>query len=231
MAGSSGTTDFAPSLGELVIYAFNLIGIRPSAILQEHMQSARMAANLLLTRMNANTPNLWKVSLFTQPLTPGVSVYPYASNIVTLLDAYVSIVGVDGTEIDRLILPITRSEYASYPNKSQQGQVTVFWADRLINPTITLWPVPDGTQTFLKYYYVGQVEDAALQNATGMDLPNYYYEPFALGLAARLAMIWAPEKAAVLNAAFNEAYALANEQNTEAGDVFISPMVSGYWRV
>jgi hypothetical protein len=227
---SSGVTIFNPSLGELVIYAFQLIGIRPTEILQEHMQSARMAANLLLSRLNVDTPNLWKVSLFSQPLTAGVSTYSYDPTIITVLDAYISVVGTDGTAIDRIILPITRSEYASYPNKTQQGPVTVFWADRLINPTITLWPVPDTTQTFLKYYFVSQIEDAVLSNGTGMDLPNYYLEPFALGLSARLAMIWAPDKATALDAAFERSYALAKSQNTEAGDIYVSPMLNSYFR-
>jgi hypothetical protein len=217
-------------MGEIVIYSMNLIGIRPTEILQEHMQSARTAANLLLGRWNAQSPNLWKISLFSQPLTAGVSTYTYDPTIVTLLDAYISVVGTGGATIDRLILPITRSEYSSYPNKSQQGAVSVFWADRLIAPTITLWPVPDVTQTTLNYYYVSQIQDASFTNGAGMDLPNYFLEPFALGLAARLAMIWAPEKATGLKAAADEAYAIAADQNTEPGSIFVSPMVSGYWR-
>lgn len=227
---TSGTTNFNPSFGEIGIYAFNLIGIRPTEILQEHMQSLRMAANMLLSRWNAQTPNLWEVQLFTQPLIQGVASYTYDPSIVTLLDAYISIQNTDGSTIDRLIMPITRTEYSSYPNKAMQGFPTVFWADRLLAPTVTLWPVPDGQQAFLKYYYVGQIQDAALQNGTQMDLPNYFLEPFALGLAARLAMIWAPQMATGMKAAADEAYAIAAEQNTEDGNVYISPMVGGYWR-
>jgi len=227
---TSGTANFNPSFGEIGIYAFNLIGIRPTEILQEHMQSLRMAANMLLSRWNAKSPNLWEVSLFTQPLSAGVSSYSYDPAIVTLLDTYISILNTDGSTTDRLILPVTRTEYASYPNKSMEGFPTVYWADRLLAPNITLWPVPDGTQTYLKYYYVNQIQDAALQNGAQLDLPNYFLEPFALGLAARLAMIWAPSMATAMKAAADEAYAIAYDQNTEAGDVFISPMISGYWR-
>ena len=61
----------------------------------------------------------------------------------------------------RIILPISRSEYANYPNKSQQGFTTTFWFDRLLSPTITLWPVPDGTSAqYLKYYRVRQIQDS-----------------------------------------------------------------------
>ena len=47
---TSGTYTFNPSLGELVIYAYQNIGVRPTALLQEHMDSARMATNMMLAR-------------------------------------------------------------------------------------------------------------------------------------------------------------------------------------
>jgi hypothetical protein len=43
---TSGTYDFNPSLGEITIYAYMNIGIRPTSIVQEHMESARMEAVL-----------------------------------------------------------------------------------------------------------------------------------------------------------------------------------------
>jgi hypothetical protein len=39
---TSGTYTFDPSLGELTLYAFNLCQIRPTSLMQEHMQSARV---------------------------------------------------------------------------------------------------------------------------------------------------------------------------------------------
>ena len=47
---TSGTYSFNPSLGEMTLYALNLCGVRGTAILQEHMESARIAANMLLGR-------------------------------------------------------------------------------------------------------------------------------------------------------------------------------------
>jgi hypothetical protein len=56
-----------------------------------------------------------------------------------ILDMYISY---GSPSTDRLIFPISRSEYAAYPDKTTQGTPTVFWFDRLIAPTFTLWPVP-----------------------------------------------------------------------------------------
>jgi hypothetical protein len=132
--------------------------------------------------------------------------------------------------IDRIILPISRTEYASYPNKTQQGFPTVAWFDRLLSPTITIWPVPDGTQTSLKYYRLIQIQDANMNGTQQLDIPYYYLDALAYNLAVRLAQIWAPDKVALLKPFADESYEIAIKQNVETASYFISPQLSGYWR-
>lgn len=228
---TSGTYTFNPSLGELVLYAFNLCGVRNTALLQEHFESARMASNLMLSRWSNQGVNLWKVDLVTTALTTGTSTYSVDADTVMILDAYVT-TDQSGADIDRIIMPISRTEYASYPNKEQQGFPTVFWFDRLLSPTVTIWPVPNtstGPQ-YLKYYRVRRIEDSALTNGQQIDIPYLWLECFAYGLAQRLAMIWAPEKVQILKPMADEAYAIAAEQNVETAQQYISPMVSSYFR-
>ena len=55
---TSGTYSFNPSLGELTLYAYNLIGVRNTAVLQEHMEAARMASNMMLSRWSNQGVNL-----------------------------------------------------------------------------------------------------------------------------------------------------------------------------
>ena len=227
----SNTSNFNPSFGECVLQAFNLCGIRPTEITQEHMQSARMAANLMQGRWSADGLNLWKVELVSTPLVEGTSTYSYDGSVIVMLDAYISIANGDGTFTDRIILPISRSEYATYPNKTQQGFPTVYWADRLLSPNVTLWPVPDGNEAYLRYYAVQQIEDATLANGLQLDLPIYFMEAFCFGLAWRLAQIWTPEKVGQIKPLADESYQVACEQNVETANIFISPQISGYWRV
>lgn len=222
---TSGTYTFNPALGEITLYAFDLIGIRPAALLAEHMQSARMATNMMLGRWSSQGVNLWAVDLVTTPLVQGTSTYAVDASTIVILDMYVVVNG-----IDRIITPVSRTEYASYPNKATEGMPTVGWFDRLLSPTITIWPVPDGNQTSLKYYRVRQIQDANFTSGQNVEIPYYFLEAFAQGLAYRLAMIWAPEKAQLLKMVADESYQIAASQNVETAQQYISPMLAGYWR-
>jgi hypothetical protein len=227
---TSNTYSFAPDLGEITLYAYNLIGIRPAAILQEHLEAARMATNMVLSRWSSQGVNLWTVDEEIVPLTQGVASYPVPLNTITMLDAYISTTTGSST-IDRIIMPVSRTEYASYPNKAQQGFPTTFWFDRTLPGTVNLWPVPDGSQTNLKYYRVRQIQDSNLQGGEQVEIPYYFLEALAFALAQRLAMIWSPEKAVIMKPLADESYQIAVSQNLETSNFYISPSVSGYWRV
>ena len=228
---TSGTYNFSPSLGELTLYAFNLAGVRNTAIAQEHLSSARMATNLMLSRWANQGVNLWKVELVTINLVTDTSTYSVDPNVVMVLDTYVTTPN-SGANIDKIILPVSRTEYASYPNKTQQGFPTIYWFDRLISPTITVWRVPNTSNgpTTLSYYAVTQIQDSNLTNGQTVDIPYRWYEAFANGLAYRLARIWNPPLVQMLKMEADESYAIAAQQDTEWTNLYISPQVSGYWR-
>lgn len=224
---TSGTYAFNPAMGEIVLYAYQNIGVRPTSVLQEHMESARMATNMMLSRWSNQGVNLWCVDLITVPLVEGQTTYAVDGNTIMILDAYTT----TDSGIDRVIMPISRTEYASYPNKTQQGFPTSYWFDRLISPSITLWPVPDGSSaTVLKYYRVRQVQDANLQNGENAEIPYRWLEAFADGLTYRLARIWAPQMAQLLKGQADESYSIASAQDVEAVPTYISPMIGGYFR-
>ena len=224
---TSGTYAFNPSLGEIVLYAYQNIGIRPTSVLQEHMESARMATNMMLSRWSNQGVNLWAVDLVTVPLVQGQTTYAVDGNTIMVLDAYTT----TDSGIDRVIMPISRTEYASYPNKTQQGFPTSYWYDRLISPTLTLWPVPDGSSaTILKYYRVRQVQDSNLQNGENVEIPYRWLEAVADGLTYRLARIWAPQMAQMLKGQADESYQIAATQDVETVPTYIAPMLSGYFR-
>lgn len=226
---TSGTYTFNPSLGELTLYAYQLIGIRPTALLQEHIDASRLSTNMMFTRWSNQGVNLWQVEQTVQTIAQGLSTYAVSANVVTMLDAFIrTTVGTVST--DRTILPISRTEYASYPNKAQQGFPTTFWFNRLLSPTVTLWPVPDGTQTSLVYYSVLRIQDANMNGTDQVDIPPIWLEAMAYGLAERLALIWAPDKVLAMKTMADEAYNIAANQNVETAQQYISPQLSGYWR-
>ena len=226
---TSGTYNFAPSMGETVLYAFGLCGIRRTALTQAHYEDARMATNFLMSRWSAKGVNLWQVDQQTINLVQGVSTYQVPSNTIVILDTYIT-QNSGGAGIDRLIFPITRSEYASYANKDEMGATTVFWFDRLLAPTITLWPVPNGQYPTLTYYRLRQTQDSTFAGGANVEIPVYFLDAYALGLAWRLALSWAPDKAITLKPLADEAYMDAATQNTEAGSFYIQPTINGYFR-
>ena len=228
---TSGTYAYNPSLGEITLYAYTLIGIRPTELVQEHMQAARTCANMLLSRMSNQGVNLWAVDLQTVTLVAGQSTYDVPASTVVMLDAYMTIDNGSNQPTDRLIMPISRSEYSSYPNKEQQGFTTVFWFDRLLSPTVTLWPVPDGNSAqYLKYYRVRQIQDADFTSGQNVEIPYLWLEAVADGKAYRIARVWKPEMAPPLKAVADESYSIAASQNIEVAAQFITPTLSSYFR-
>jgi hypothetical protein len=225
----SGTYTFNPSLGELGLYAYGMCGVRRTEITQEHMADLNMAANLVLAEWSSQGVNLWQVVLTTTPLVQGTATYTVDPATVMILDAYVT-VGSGVTATDRVILPVSRSEYATYPNKLQQGFPSVYWFDRLLSPTITLYQVPDGNEVSLSYYSVKQIQDTSLGQAQQVDIPYYWLRAFARAIASELAILWAPDRAQALKAIADESYMKAADQNIEDVPTYITPMMSGYWR-
>lgn len=226
---TSGTYNFNPSLGELTLYAYQLIGLRPTSLLQEHFNAAQTATNLMFTRWSNQGVNLWQMQFTTTALVQGVSNYSVDPSVVVILDAYVS-TGTAPNTIDRVILPISRTEYMSYPNKTQQGFPTTFWFNRQLAPVLTIWPVPDGSQTSITYSAAVRIQDSNLAATEQMDIPPVWLEAMAYGLAYRLAQIWAPDKVALMKPMADESYEIAAMQNVETANQYISPQIAGYFR-
>jgi hypothetical protein len=226
---TTGTYSYAPSLGECVLYSFGLCGLRRTSLTQSHYEDARIASNMLMARASADGVNLWAVDLQCIPLVAGQTTYPVPYNTIVILDAYYTINN-GQQEIDRIMTPISRTEYANYPNKQQTGAPTVFWNDRLLSPTVTLWPAPNGQQASFKYYRLRQIQDSTLTNGANVEIPVYFLEWFAFALATRLAAIWAPDRAVGLKAMADEAWGIATRMGTETANIYVSPMLSGYFR-
>ena len=223
---TSGTYTFAPSLGDYVINAFARCGVRRTELTNQHMEDARFEANLLMSDWTGDGINLWEVQKTTINLTQGVTMYSVPSNVVFMLDVYIS---QDG--FDRLIFPISRSDYASLAQKDLQGYPTSYWYDRLIDPNLYVWPVPDQTgQYTLTYYYMRQAQDSELTNQTQPELPWYMCDAFGWGLAARLAYIYAPDKVPVIEARAARAWQRALAAGTENVPITINVGLRGYFR-
>lgn len=225
----SGTYSFAPSTGDIIITAFQRIGVRPTEILQTHLQQAVIELNLLQAKLSNLQPNLWDVDLQSIPLTQGIATYSLPAETVMITNAYIKL-GSGTNAIDRLIFPISQTEYAAIANKSIQAPPTQFWFNRLISPTITFYQVPDGNGPYTVYYYrVRQIQDATLPNGYQMEVPYLWLDALTAGLSHRLSRVYAPTLEQIRKMDAEEAWAIAAKQNVENVPMFIAPGLSGYF--
>lgn len=225
---SSGTYSFSLNNASITVAAYSRIGVRRTALLAEHMQDAYQEFNLLLSSLSNQQVNLWTVDLVSVPLVAGTATYAVDASTIMVLDAYLTY---GSTPTSRLIFPISRTEYASYPNKTDQGVPSVFWFDRLVSPTLTLWLVPDATSTYtLNYYRCRQIQDANLPNGETPNVPYRFLDALVAGLAHRLARIYKPELEAIRSADADKAWHIAFAQDTENVAMNITPGLSGYFR-
>jgi hypothetical protein len=226
---SSGTYNYNLTNGEAILVAFDSIGIEPAAILQNHMWTARHQLNLLLARWSNLQVNLWTVVLNSIPMVSGTATYPVPPQTIMILDAYITTQSGGGGAIDRYISPISRNEYAAQSNKDTLGPPTSFWFNRLINPTATMWPVPDGAGPYMfNYYACVQIQDANIAGAETPNVPYRWLEALVTGLAARLARKYAPAMVADAKADAREAWLIAAAQDTENVNMSISFDMTAY---
>lgn len=226
---TSNSYNFDLTNAEIVTSAYALCGIRRTALLAEHMTDARIQLNLMFSSWSNLQVNLADVDLVTVPLIQGTATYPVDAKTIMILDAYLSF---NGSPIsNRLIFPISRTEYASYSNPLAPGVPSVFWFDRALSQTVTLWLVPDQTSAYtLNYYRVTKFQDANLPSGETAAIPGRWLDATVSGLAARLAAIWAPEREDKLAAKADKAWNIAATADVENVDLTIAPQLGSYFR-
>lgn len=231
----SGTYSFSPSTGELIIAAYRRVRIHRAEIVTEHLTDARTECNLMQAQWANLGPLLWTVDVQTVPLVAGQNVYSVPADTVMMLDVYISIPNGDGTNSDRIITPLSRTEYASMPNKLGQGSPTSFWFDRLISPTVTMWPTPDGTEPTFSYYRFTQIQDAISANAATPQIMYFCLDAYVAGLAHRLSVIYPPPPRPDGSTVDYEGLAakalnLMFTQLVENVGLYIQPQTFSYWQ-
>ncbi len=135
---------------------------------------------------------------------------------------------------DRTIFPISRSEYSAQPDKVAQAYPSTVWFDRLIQPTLTFWPVPDGNGPYVLHYYaMTQSFDVSLTGGYTVDVPWRFLEAFCAGLAAKLAVKYPPPMPNSMQNMFQLAQAAwdgASKQDVEETPLYLIPGLGPYAR-
>lgn len=132
--------------------------------------------------------------------------------------------------VDRVMYPISRTDYAALPDKLQQGPPTTFWYDRLIAQTATLWQVPDANGPYaFQFYRVRQIQDFSLVGTQSPEIPTRFYDAACVELSSRLAPKFAPALAQALDMKAKEAWAEAAGEDRERVTFNMTPDFGGYF--
>jgi hypothetical protein len=215
----------------VVLAAYERIKVFAPSIRNEHMQTARRELNFLLAEAANKQVNLWKVDQVSVPLVNAQATYGVDPRTVMILDAWVTTSSGTPSANDLMITPVSRSEYASFNSKIAPGRPTCYWFDRLLAPTITLWPVPNNSSFTLNYYRCIQMQDVNLAGGETPDIPYLWLDWFVAGLAHRLSRPYATiEMEKLRKADAVEAWTVAATQNVENVPLSLKPTISNYYR-
>jgi len=219
---TSGTTAFDLNIDDIIEEAYERCGIRTNSGFD--LRSARRSLNLLLSEWGNRGVHLWKVTLKEQLLTAGTATYTTPNDCSDVLEAYISTGTGIGTDItDVSLSKIDRSAYAALPNKGSTGQPSQYYVRRDVTPTVTLYLTPDATTyTYLKYYYIGRIEDAGAYTNQA-DVVYRFLPCMCSGLAYFLSMKKAPQLTQNLRMIYEDELLRALQEDGQRTSSYISP--------
>lgn len=212
---TSGTYSFGQSEQiDIITEAYERVGRNPSSLSSQDIDSARRSINYLFSDWSNDGPNLWEIDLVALPLVAGQQSYTLDAETVYIVQAATRTTA-GGINTDLVIQPISRAEYLALPNKAQSSQrPTQFYFQRTSTPSLYVWPVPQDNSVTLLYYRMKIQQDAgAFTNS--LDAPNRWMEAIASGLAAKLAVKFAPDRLTYLQGLADQAYARAKAEDRE----------------
>lgn len=221
---TSGTTSYNPALDDIVLEAYDRIGIR--TLSGQDYRTARRSIDLMMMDWASRGLNLWKITQGTQVLTPGTATYQLTWDVVDLIETMLRTTS--GTQtLDYSLNRLSVSTYAVIPNKTITGRPVSIYVDRQEVPQYTLWPVPDAVTTYtLVYWQLGRIQDTGSPASNTMDVPWRFLPALCAGLAYHLGMkrpdVVDPNRLSALKSAYDEAWLnAAGEDRSRASFRFV----------
>jgi hypothetical protein len=241
---TTGTSSFNLDLGDIVEEAFERCGQELRS--GYDFRTARRSLNLLTIEWANRGINLWTIEQGQITLVQGTNTYDLPIDTIDLLEHQIRTnAGQQATQTDINISRISVSTYATIPNKLSQGRPIQVWVQRMsgaqypsttnpngVNsagvdaPKITVWPTPDGSQTYtFVYWRLRRMQDAG--NAVNtQDIPFRFVTAMVAGLAYYLSIKLPgvdPNRVAALKADYEQQFQLAADEDREKAPVRFVP--------
>jgi hypothetical protein len=227
---TSGTSVFNLDFAEIAEEAFERAGLELRS--GYDMRTARRSLNLICAEWANLGLNLWTIGTGTITLTPGQGTYTTSDGVpADMIDMIEHVVRTNnsGVNTDISLNRISVSDYANIPTKATQGRPLQIYVNRQIQPTITLWPVPDSSTPYtLVYWYLRRIQDTGASAANNADIPVRFLPALIAGLAYQIALKRpeASDRIQMLKSIYEEQFQVAaTEDRDRAPDRFI-PFIS-----
>ena len=222
---TSGTAAFNLDLVEILEESFERCGSEMRT--GYDLKTARRSLNILFADWASRGINMWTIEQGSIPLVPGTATYNLPNDTVDLLEHVIRTgAGNAATQADLTITRISVSTYATLPNKLTQARPIQVWIDRLApTPTVTMWPVPDNSQTYtFVYWRLRRIQDAG-NGVNTMDVPFRFIPCMVAGLAYYLALKLpnAMDRLPILKQQYDEAWQIASEEDREKAAIRFVP--------
>jgi hypothetical protein len=214
---TSGLYTFDPTADDLLVEAWERCGLAAQVLNGDAARSARRSLQLMLVHWQNQGLNLWQVEPVEFELAASQEVLTTSAATSSVLEVTL-VVG----STDLLLSPISRDEWVATASHGVESQPTTYWVER-VNPVPRLhfYPLPSAAMTGT-YWRVRLPQDVGALGNT-LDAPVLWAEALAAGLAARLAVKFAPDRLAALKTEAAEAFVAAAGENRERVPLTVRP--------
>ena len=225
----SGSKDFELDVADYVEEAFERCGLELRT--GYDLKTATRSLNLLLAEWSNRGLNQWTVAQKTIPMVADTTIYDVDSTnptaTIDVLDVFIRET-IGGTATDVPLSRMSRAEYSHVATKSTTGKPNQFYVNKLLSPTITVWPAPDKSSTYTVYVNALIRMDDADAGANTMQVPFRFYPCLAAGLAYYIALKKAPDRVPMLKEMYEEEFNRALSQDEERASFRVSPDLRSY---
>jgi len=233
---TTATTSFNLNLNELIEEAFERAGAELRT--GYDFRTARRSLNLMFAEWANRGINLWTVEQGTINLVADQATYDLPIDTVDLIEHVIRTNPGTSIQNDIAISRITVSTYASLPTKTATGRPIQVYINRqtgatnpgvpsntIAYPTVTLWPVPNVSDTYqLVYWRLRRMLDAG-NGANTQDVPFRFLPCMVAGLAYYVALKipGGVERVPMLKEMYDEAWQQAQDEDRDRASWRIVP--------
>lgn len=110
----------------------------------------------------------------------------------------------------KLLSAVSRYTMLANTNRGSFGDPTIYYVNRLVNPTIQLYPLPQQlTYPYILFNYVSAIQSIDAFIGQNAQVPLRFYAPLCAGLAFELAVKFAPDRAGLLGSIAEDLFSKA----------------------